>query len=74
MLITSHGCHLCDHARKVLGRLGFQAREVDVASDEAAALAARGVPLVLLPVLWDGEKVLAYGRLSERRLAKDLVR
>lgn len=74
VVITSHDCHLCDHARAVLDDLGLQVREVDVASEEAPALAPRGVPLAFLPVLWDGEKVLAYGRVSRRRLAKDLVR
>ena len=37
------------------------------------ALAARGVPLAFLPVLSDGERAIAYGRLSERRLQKDLA-
>ncbi len=65
-------CHLCGHARSVLATLSLPAREVDVQSPEAEALAARGVPLAFLPVLWDGEEVLAYGHFSERRLRRDL--
>jgi hypothetical protein len=68
LLITASGCHLCDHARDVLNALDLQPREVDVASPEAQELADAGIPLVLLPVLWDGEQVLAYGRFSERAL------
>jgi len=73
VLVTSHDCHLCDHARAVLAALRIEAREIDVESDEAVVLAARGVPLAFLPVLSDGERALAYGRLSERRLRKDLA-
>lgn len=73
VLITAHDCHLCSHARETLGALGLEAREVDAESAEARALAARGVPLAFLPVLWDGEHVIAYGRLSERRLRRELA-
>lgn len=45
-----------------------------MASPEAAGIAAGGVPLAFLPVLCNGERVLGYGRLSERRLRKDLQR
>ncbi|MHB8491115.1 MAG: glutaredoxin family protein [Solirubrobacteraceae bacterium] len=72
LFITATGCHLCAHARTVLSSLHLDAREVDVASPEAQQLAASGVPLVLLPVLWDGDQVLAYGRFSERALRKRL--
>jgi glutaredoxin len=72
LLITAPDCHLCARARAVLAQLSLAAREVDVSSVEAGELAAAGVPLVLLPVLWDGERVLAYGRFSERALRKRL--
>ena len=72
VLITSSDCHLCAHARSVLAGLGLEAREVDVDSAEAKELATDGVPLAFLPVLMDGRRLLAYGRLSERRLRKDL--
>ncbi len=72
LLITGQDCHLCEHGLRVLASLGVEAREVDVESDEAAALAGRGVPLSFLPVLTDGERVIAYGRFSEKRLRREL--
>ncbi len=72
LLITAHDCHLCAHARTVLASIALPVREYDVTSDEATALAARGVPLTMLPVLVQRERVLAYGRFSERRLRRDL--
>lgn len=73
VLITSRDCHLCGRARAVLASLQLQAREIDVDSAEAAQLATDGVPLAFLPVLWDGERVVAYGRLSEKALRKKLA-
>jgi len=73
VLVTGRDCHLCEHGRGVLAELGIEAREVDAESDEAAALAATGVPLACLPVLWDGAHVVAYGRFSARRLRRDLA-
>ena len=52
--------------------MSLTAREIDVTSHEADDLAARGIPLAFLPVLVEGGKVLAFGRLSERRLRKEL--
>lgn len=72
VLVTAHDCHFCEHARSVLASLGVEAREVPVESGEADALAAKGVPLAFLPVLWDGERVVGYGRFSEKRLRKEL--
>ena len=73
LFVTAHDCHLCEHGREVLAALGLAHREIDLNSAEAAALAARGVPLAFLPVLWDGERVVAYGRLSEKRLRRELA-
>ena len=56
----------------MLAGLDVRVREVGVDGDEAAALAAGGVPLAFLPVLTDGARVLAYGRFSERFLRKAL--
>ncbi len=70
--VTGADCHLCAHGREVLARLELPVREIDVESDEAAALAEAGVPLSFLPVLLDEDRVLAYGRLSEKRLRKEL--
>lgn len=70
--VTAHDCHLCEHGRTVLRSLGVAARELDVESDDARRLAAEGIPLVFLPVLTDGTRVIGYGRLSEKRLRKEL--
>lgn len=72
VLVTGEGCHLCERGREVLAALEVRARELDVDSDEASALAADGVVLSFLPVLTDGRRVIAYGRFSERRLRKEL--
>jgi len=71
VFVTSHDCHLCEHGREVLSILGFAPREVDFESAEAQELARRGVPLAFLPVLWDGERVVAYGRFSKERLRRE---
>ena len=72
LFVTGDGCHLCHHGRELLATLGVAARELDVESAEAAALAERGIALAFLPVLTDGERVIAYGRFSEKRLRRDL--
>lgn len=74
VVVTQEECHFCEHAHEVLGALGVAAREINVDSAEAQALADRGIPLAFLPVLTDGERVIAYGRFSERRLRKELAR
>lgn len=74
MLVTTSDCHFCDHAHEVLDGLGLESRDVDVGSDEARALAGRGIPLAFLPVLTDGRRVIAYGRFSARHLRKVLER
>ena len=70
--VTAEDCHLCEHGREVLDALGVERREIAADSDESIVLALHGVPLSFLPVLTDGDRVIAYGRLSERRLRKDL--
>ena len=72
ILITTDDCHHCRRSHEVLETLEVSAREIDLGSDEAVSLAARGIPLAFLPVLTDGERVIAYGRLSEKRLRKEL--
>jgi hypothetical protein len=72
LYVTTHDCHLCEHGRDVLDALEVERREIPDSSAEAAALAAAGIPLALLPVLTDGTRVIGYGRLSEKRLRKEL--
>ena len=73
ILVGKDDCHFCERAHDVLAELGVQAREISVDSSEARALAERGIPLAFLPVLTDGEQVLAYGRFSEKRLRRELA-
>lgn len=72
ILITGDDCHLCEHGRQVLSALDVDVREVAVDSAEAVVLATRGIPLAFLPVLTDGSRLVAYGRLSEMRLRREL--
>lgn len=70
ILVVSADCHLCDNARALLARLGLAIREVDLEDDEADELARRGVPVVFFPVLVDGERVIAFGDISEDELRR----
>jgi glutaredoxin len=72
VLVVSADCTLCERARTLLARLGVPYREVDLAEDEAGELARRGIPVVFFPVLVDGERVLAYGDISEAELRRVL--
>ena len=57
----------------MLAALGVVVREISVDTVEARELADSGIPLAFLPVLTDGERVIAYGRFSETRLRKELA-
>ena len=73
-LLTDPECHLCRHSRQVLDVLSrediLRWREISTESEEGRSLVAAGAP-PMRPVLY-GETgtVIAYGRLSERRLRK----
>ncbi len=75
VLVVSAACHLCEHAREILGRLSHEYpltwREVDMASVEGAAL-VRELRVPFPPVLLVGGRYVAHGRLSERRLRRVL--
>jgi glutaredoxin len=71
--VTAEDCHLCERGRQVLDSLGVDRREIDSDSQESEALAEAGIPLSFLPVLTDGQRLIAYGRLSEKRLRKELA-
>lgn len=72
LYVTTEDCHFCDHGRAVLDELAVERREISVDSSEAEQLAGSGIPLSFLPVLTDGERVIAYGRFSEKRLRREL--
>lgn len=77
VLLTARDCHLCAHGRDVLDALAAEGlltwREVDADCEQGRTLAATAPPL--RPVLYDADqRVLAYGRLSEKRLRRELRR
>ncbi len=76
-LLTQADCALCEHAKKVLARVGedhpLEVTEIDLASQEGRALAAGAGVLFAPGVLVDG-RPFGYGRLSERRLRRALGR
>ena len=70
ILLTATDCHLCEHAKHVLAELGLDWHEVHGDSEEGQRLAAGAPPF--RPVLYDSDgKLVAYGRLSLKRLRKE---
>ena len=73
LLLTAQDCHLCEHGKAVLDEFGFDWREVDARSEEGTRLAAVAPPM--RPVLFTSDnRPVAYGRLSLKRLRKQLQR
>lgn len=72
LLLTAEDCHLCEHGKAVLNELGVDWREVGATSEEGARLTAVAPPM--RPVLFTSEgRLVAYGRLSLKRLRKQFV-
>jgi len=75
-LLTQADCGLCEHAKKVLARVGtdhsLQVRELSLTSEEGRALAADAGVMCAPGILLDGAP-FGYGRLSERRLRRALI-
>jgi predicted thioredoxin/glutaredoxin len=64
VLVTRHGCHLCDQALELLRELGIEPELADVDADEALyRLYDWRVPVVLA----DGA-VVAEGKVNAQRL------
>jgi glutaredoxin len=76
-LLTRRDCALCDHAKQVLTTLGdefpLEVRELDLATSEGRALGVTTGMAFPPALLIDGEPV-GFGRLSERRLRRELTR
>ena len=74
-LLTLHDCHLCEHARDVLSRLG---RERPIALEETAWDSAEGQTLVqrdgipFAPAVYIDGSLAGYGRISEGALRRRL--
>ncbi|MGH8985213.1 MAG: hypothetical protein ACRDY6_15220, partial [Acidimicrobiia bacterium] len=77
LVLTQPNCDLCDHAKATLERVAadfsLEIRTLGLGSEEGAALAST-IGLAFPPgVLLDGD-AFSHGRLSERRLRKELRR
>lgn len=77
LLLTQEHCSLCDHAKQVLGRLAAEyplaVATLDLGCPEGRELARRAGILFPPGVFLHGE-AFSYGRLSERRLRRELDR
>ncbi|MGH3665140.1 MAG: glutaredoxin family protein [Egibacteraceae bacterium] len=77
LLLTQDQCSSCDDAKAVLERLAgeypLSVATLELASDEGRDLAARGGVLFPPGVFLDGQP-FTYGRLSERKLRRELDR
>lgn len=76
-VLTQPDCPLCEHATAVLARVGqdypLAVRHIALDSDEGRALAEHHRVLFAPGLLLDGS-LISYGRLSERRLRRQLTR
>lgn len=76
-LLTQASCAFCDQAKNVLARLGTDYRlditEVSLDTDDGRGLGLRHGILFAPGILLDGE-LFSYGRLSERKLRRELNR
>jgi glutaredoxin len=75
-LLSAPDCELCEHAKAVLARVGEE-YDLEVAECSTATEAGRDLMVrhrVAFPpgVLIDGE-AFSYGRLSERKLRRELA-
>ncbi len=77
VLLSQADCHLCDRAHEVLQRLSqeyaVELMTVDLGSPAGEELAAQHQLAFPPGVIIDGEP-FSYGRLSERRIRKELNR
>jgi glutaredoxin len=76
-LLTQADCAYCEHAKKVLARVGadhpLEITEIDITSGPGRMLAARAGVVFAPGLLVDG-RPFGYGRISERRLRRTLQR
>jgi hypothetical protein len=76
-LLTQSDCALCEHAKKVLARVGedhpLHVTEIDLASPRGRELAELARVMFAPGILLDGQP-FGHGRLSERKLRRALQR
>ncbi len=77
VLLTQDDCALCEHGKQVLARLAAEfplALETrELASEQGRAL-AEGSGVMFPPGLFVDGEPFSYGRVSERRLRRELRR
>jgi glutaredoxin len=77
VLLTQASCRFCDQAKETLDRLAdeydFSMTTLDLASPDGRGLADRGGVMFPPGVFIDGQP-FSYGRLSERKLRRELDR
>ena len=75
LLLTRSDCGSCGQAKTVIDRLadefGLEVSTLDMDSEEGSVLAERGGVMFPPGVFVDG-KPFSYGRLSERKLRREL--
>lgn len=76
-VITRPDCHYCDDAKHLLQRLapelGLEVETIDLATPRGRELAVASGMVFPPAILIDGSP-FSYGRLSERRLRRELAR
>lgn len=77
LVLTQESCDLCDRAGEVLARLGeeypMRVRALALESAEGRELAA-SAGVLFAPGVFVGGEAFSYGRLSERKLRRELER
>jgi len=75
LVLSRPDCASCDHAKAVLERIGrdfaLRVRELDLDSEERETH-AREVSVMFPPAVFLDGKLFCYGRLSERRVRREL--
>lgn len=75
VLVTAPDCHLCEHAQRVLGKLaaelGLTLQRLDWDDVGAVELRRDSAP-AFPPALYEEGRLIAYGRLSEAALRRQL--
>ncbi len=76
-VLSAPACELCEHAKAVLARLGdeydLEVRELSTTTEQGRRLMTQHQVAFPPGVLLDGE-AFSYGRLSERRMRRELER
>ena len=77
LLLTQEHCGFCAQAKEILTRLaveyGFSVAMLDLDSPEGETLAVRG-GILFPPGIFLDDELFSYGRLSERRLRREIER